>query len=405
MKAFILSLLISSMALAQSSIRLTVDSGDRARADAPITVELPDAKLASPLHLVEIKADQRIPVPAQLDPSTPPRLSFILSGQTPANTKRIFEVVPGLLAAEQGVEAAKDDRILDIRIGQSTVLRYNHAIVDPPAGQSPLFKRSGFIHPLNSPGGTTLTEIHPADHIHHLGAWNAWVMTEFEGQKVDFWNIKDGTGTVRFSKFDAVTSGPVFGGFKAALEHVNLNAPGGEKVALNELLDVRVWNVGGPKKGGWIIDWTSTQTCASASPLIMPKYRYGGFGFRATAAWKGSASELLTSEGKTRTNSHGTRSRWCLIQGTTEAAPAGIVFMSHPQNHEHPEPMRTWPEANNHQFFNYCPIQQNDWKLEPGKTYTFRYRMYAYDGKASKDEAERVWQDFGNPPKVTLEPR
>ena len=402
MKAIILSLLMTTMAFAQAPIRLTVDSADRDRTDVPVSVDLPGAKLSSPLHLVETKGDQRFAIPAQLEPSTPPRLHFILTGQTPANTKRTFELASGPAATEWGVEATKDDRILDIRVGQNSVLRYNHAIVDPPAGQSPLFRRGGFIHPLQSPSGVVLTEIHPADHIHHLGVWNAWTLTEFEGRKVDFWNIKDAQGTVRFKQFDAVTSGPVFGGFKAMLEHVNLKAPGGEKVALNELLDVRVWNVGGPKKGGWIIDWTSTQTCASNSPLMLPKYRYGGFGFRATSAWKGDASELLTSEGKVRTNSHGTRSRWCFIQGTTDAAPAGILFMSHPQNHDHPEPMRTWPEANNHQFFNYCPIQENDWKLEPGKTYTFRYRMYAYDGKTSKEDAERIWQDFGNPPKVTL---
>jgi hypothetical protein len=92
MKAIILSLLMTTTAFAQAPIRLTVDSADRDRSDAPVSVDLPGAKLSSPLHLVETKGDQRIAIPAQLEPSTPPRLHFILTGQTPANTKRTFEL-------------------------------------------------------------------------------------------------------------------------------------------------------------------------------------------------------------------------------------------------------------------------------------------------------------------------
>jgi hypothetical protein len=403
MKALLFSLLLCCTAMAQAPIRLIVDAGDRARTDALVSVEIPDLRLPSPLHLVEVTAGQRIALPAQVEQSAPPRLHFVLAGQTPANTRRSFEIVAGPLVVEWGVQAVKAERTLDIRVGQRPVLSYHHAIMEPPAGQNPLFRRSGFIHPLNSPAGVVLTTIHPADHIHHMGIWNAWTMTEFEGRKVDFWNLREGQGTVRFTRFESTTSGPVFGGFRAHLEHVNLNAPGGEKVALNELLDVRVWNVGGPDKGGWLVDWTSTQTCATDSPLVLPQYRYGGFAFRGTEHWKGDASELLTSEGRTRRDSHATRSRWCLIQGATAAAPAGIILMSHPENREHPEPMRTWPEASNHQFFNYCPIQQKAWKLEPGNNYTFRYRLYAFDGRTAADQAERIWHDFGNPPKVTVQ--
>jgi len=206
---------------------------------------------------------------------------------------------------------------------------------------------------------------------------------------------------VRFVEFASKTGGPVFGGFRAIHEHVDLTAPEGEKVALDETWDVRVYNVGGSQKGHWLLDFISTQSCASSSPFYLLKHRYGGLGFRATSEWKESNSDYLTSEGRTRKDGHGTRSRWCNVFGQTAKGPAGIVFMSHPQNHEHPEPMRIWPKRN--VFFNYCPIQKADWTLEPGRDYVFRYRLYVYAGTITSEAAERLWQDFGHPPKIRLE--
>ena len=298
------------------------------------------------------------------------------------------------------VAVTETDSFLDIEAGPNKILRYNHAIVPPPPGADKNYGRSAFIHPLWSPGGAVLTNIHPSDHIHHMGLWMPWANTEFEGRSVDFWNLKKAQGTVRFVEFASKTSGPVFGGFRAIQEHVDLSGPGGAKPALNEAWDVRVYNVGGPGKGYWLLDFTSTQSCASSSPLHLLKYRYGGLGFRATGEWKEDNSNYLTSEGRTRKDGHGTRSRWCDVFGPTATGPAGVLFMSHPENHEHPEPMRIWPTGD--VFFNYCPIQKADWTLEPGKHYLLKYRLCVHDGKMTCEAAERFWQDFGNPPTVKV---
>ncbi len=179
-----------------------------------------------------------------------------------------------------------------------------------------------------------------------------------------------------------------------------MTVPGGEKVALNEELDVRVWNVGRVNEC-WLLDYTSKQRCASSSSLHLLKHRYGGLGFRATRQWNESNSDYLTSEGKTRKDGHGTRARWCNIFGTTEKGPAGVLFMSHPENHEHPEPMRIWPQGD--VFFNFCPVQKANWTLEPGNNYVLRYRLYVYNGTITVEKAESLWQNFANPPKVKLE--
>lgn len=383
---------------------ITVDAGGADRIDTPVWIGLDalggvDADRG--VRLTEITADGRRRVPAQVD-ATAGRLCWILEGKTPAGTKRTYEASAGRARGRGpgGVEIVQDDKVLDVQVGGTKVVRFNHAIVPPPAGQDPLFERGAFIHPLWSPAGAVLTNIHPADHIHHMGLWMPWTTTRFEGRGVDFWNLKSGQGTVRFVKFAGTTQGPVFGGFRSIQEHVDLKAPGGAKVALNEEWDVRVWNTGGADRGFWVVDFVSTQECASASPLELPAYRYGGFGFRATAEWKQGVADYLTSEGKSRKDGHGTRARWCIAYGPTSKGDTGIVFMSHPSNHEYPEPMRLWPSGDI--FFNWCPVQEKDWVLEPGKKYVFNYRMYVYDGKMTAEQAERCWQDFGNPPVVSV---
>ncbi|WP_317236014.1 DUF6807 family protein [Niabella hibiscisoli] len=58
------------------------------------------------------------------------------------------------------------------------------------------------------------------DHYHHWGLWNPWTHVRFENEVVDFWNLKDRKGTVRFSGFNAIEAGAVYSGFSALHEHI-----------------------------------------------------------------------------------------------------------------------------------------------------------------------------------------
>ena len=92
--------------------------------------------------------------------------------------------------------------------------------------------------------------------------------------------------------------------------------------------------------------------------------------------------------------------------GPTDQGPAGVLIMSHPSNHAHPEPQRIWPSNSNGGrgdiFFNYTPIQKADWTLKPGRDYVFRYRFYVYHKELSADKADALWADFAHPPKVKV---
>ncbi|UCG49861.1 MAG: DUF1080 domain-containing protein, partial [Phycisphaerales bacterium] len=213
------------------------------------------------------------------------------------------------------------------------------------------------------------------------------------------------------------------GGFQAEHDHVVFKTTGGrerrvegvtpsnsgqdardtgEKVVLKEVWDVRVYNVGGPDAGYWLWDVVSTQRCVADSPLLLEKYRYGGFGFRATADWKGETASYLTSTGKTRKDGHATRARWCDTSGVCDGKWKGVTFFSHPGNFRHPEAMRIWPEFEQEVFFNWAPVQTGDFEMKPGRDHVFRYRQFLHEGKVDVERSEQIWNDYAHPPKVEI---
>ncbi|SHK46287.1 DUF6807 family protein [Hymenobacter psychrotolerans] len=150
---------------------------------------------------------------------------------------------------------------------------------------------------------------------------------------------------------------------------------------------------------------TISLSCASASPVRLLRYRYGGLSWRATEKWNRDNSEILTSEGRSRKEADGSVARWCLAQGQLDQDSAGILLMSSPTNYNHPEPLRVWPETQNKRgdvFINFSPTKDRDWLLLPGQTYTLRYRLLVYAGRRTREQAESHWQHFGNPPRVSV---
>lgn len=397
--------------MAQDLAKITVSAGDTDRKDCPVSVVLDQLNYNQDLGaliLFEVSDSKEIRVPCQLETAHSARLWFILSGETPAGTSREF------VLRQQESEEGHDPIHLTKRHGQlrltkaeSPILDYQFLSVYPPEGIDPLFKRSGFIHPLWSPGGQELSRIQPPDHYHHYGIWGPWTKTHILGREVDFWNLAKGQGTVRFSGFLSEVEGPVFSGFKALQEHVDFGGRGADQIAMNEVLDVRAWNL--DDGNAWLVDYTTILNTPLDSGIMLDAYRYGGgIGYRATELWHKDNSTVLTSENKDRLSADGTKARWCIIEGesASEAGRSGILFMGHPSNREFPEPMRVWPaDANRGRgdvYFEFCPIRHNDWMLEKGKDYSLKYRLLVFDGSVTPEEAEKYWRGFATPPMVEV---
>ncbi|MCX2681097.1 PmoA family protein [Galbibacter sp. EGI 63066] len=296
---------------------------------------------------------------------------------------------------ETPVNLIKENGVLTIEINKKPLVSYHYGVKYPPKGVDSVYQRSGFIHPLKTIGGHTLTRIQPEDHYHHYGIWNPWTHVLFETDTLDFWNLAKKEGTVRFVNFKSISTDHDTATYQTMHEHVVLKN-GQEKTALNELQTVRVFQ---PEANYYIVDFKIDYSCATDEPFKILKYRYGGFGFRATEAWGKNNSKILSSEGKTRLNVDSTTAKWCMIQGELGNDYGGIIMMSHPNNYNHPEPLRVWPvsdEESGDVFVNYSPTKTKNWLLEPGKTYTLNYRLVVFDGTFSAERAEKLWSGYVN---------
>ena len=391
-----------------------VHAGEYERVNTPVFADLSGISLKAGtyvLQLVETTDGTPREVASQIESGAQDLLWWILDGKTPAKTVRLFELrgIPGEGVDNKSEIALQDTgEAVTVKIGGKNVLAYHYGITPAPEGADKLFARGGYIHPLWSPEGETLTRIQPPDHYHHYGIWNPWTKTEFQGREIDFWNLIKGEGTVEVKSVASRVKGEIFANITALHEHVDLKAPTseGSQVALNEQLDIRVWNTD-PENKVWLVDFTSTMNCATTSPLTIKEYRYEGFGFRATEKWDDQTATLLTSEGKNKADGNATRARWCDVRGPSVAGTSGILFMTHPGNYNFPEQLRIWPVGANkgkeNVFFNFNPTQDRDWVLEPGKNYKLKYRMMVYDGEVDVETAEIYWNDLAFPPRVTVE--
>lgn len=267
----------------------------------------------------------------------------------------------------------------------------------------PIYKRGGYLHPIYSPSGKVVTDDYPPNHIHHHGVWSAWTKTVFEDRKPDFWNMGEGKGTVEFVSLGEPKPwhGVVQAGFVSHHQHIDLTT-GDRKPVLNESWKVTTYATYGTKLH--IFDLISIQTCATASTLHLPKYHYGGLGFRGNWAWNGETkTSFLTSNGETdRIKGNETRGNWCHVGGEVDGEFTGVAILCHPDNFRAPQPMRLHPSE---PFFCFAPSQLGNWSIEPGKPYISRYRFIVMDGRPNKEELDALWQDYAKPLQVTVSAR
>jgi len=336
------------------------------------------------------------------------RIWWILDGTTKAGNKREFFLYEnGNSNHENIITADVTSNDIILLKNNREILHYQTSAIFPPVGVDTIYKRSGFIHPLISPGGNVLTRIYPPDHYHHFGIWNPWTRVKIGDHITDFWNLAERQGTVMFSGINSVEIGPVYGGFSVKQDHIDFLGNSSHQLALNEIWDVRAWNAEPlPNLNSYLVDLTTFLSVAGDDSIIFQDYRYGGgIGIRASEEWNRNNSYVLTSEGKTREDADGTKARWVDINGQFKnKGQSGIVFFSYPKNREHPEPMRVWPiDANDGRgdmFFEFCPVRNVQWVLDTGKAYRLKYRMLVYDGNIDAGTADRLWNDFAYPPEV-----
>jgi hypothetical protein len=395
---------------AQQLVKFSVKTSED-RIDTPVSLSLDELNYNTDkgnLVLYEITSTGEKAIPSQLETGYSARLWFVLKGVSVKNTEKQFvlKLEEKSPVDQSKIAIKKDYRDMSLMLNEKPILKYRFAVTYPPEKIDPIFKRSGFIHPLYSPEGEVLTRIQAPDHYHHYGIWGPWTHTHIGDRQVDFWNLGEGQGTVKFAGFLTEDEGAIYSGFEALQQHIDFGAKGEDQVAMNEILDVRAWNIG---EGVWMVDYTTSINSPLKNGILLDAYRYGGgIGFRATEKWQKDNCTVLTSDNKTRIDADGSFAKWCIVEGesATKEGRSGILFMSHPSNRMHPEPMRVWPlDANagrGDMYFEFVPIRHEEWKLEPKQNYTLKYRMIIFDGKIDAKTAEMHWNSFAANPQIEM---
>ena len=382
------------LSVSAQAIEFEVAAGPQDRVAVPVLFELPKPLIKAPgLVLTETESGSIVPI--QRLPGKPPRIAWILR-DLPAGKTRSYhlEKIEKPSPVDSTVTCTDDGTRLTLAVDGKPVVTYNHGLLPAPDGIDPVFAKNGHIHPMQTPSGRLVTDDFPPDHAHQHGIFFAWVNTTFEGRPVDFWNQAKKLGSVEHVKILETVSGPVFGQFKVKLRHSDLTAPDGPKPVLEEIWTIRVYNVPDP----FLVDLKSEQRCVADTPLVINEYHYGGMGLRGAREWyEQDGSGFLTSTGKTRAGGNHTRARWVITHGRSEGQPAAVAVLGHPDNFRAPQYVRLHPTK---PYFCFAPMVMGAFEIAPGKPFVSQYRYATYDGKPDAALADRLWQDFAEPPAV-----
>ena len=383
------------LSCAKTEIELQAINKENYSSNAIASIELDKDLLNSPFRLIASTASEKVEIPYQknenkiLWKTLTPDASYFIEKQAPTT--------------HSAIKIAENEGQLEIYQNERKIIGYQMAIKGVPKGVSENYQRSGYLHPVNTLRGKRLTRIQPEDHYHHYGIWNPWTHTLFEGDTLDFWNLYKKQGTVRFAEMLKKNTGPVFSEFEVLHEHIVLKNDA-DKLALNEIQNIKVFPL---NQSQYLMDITIEYECATDEPFKIIQYRYGGFGWRTTEEWDNQNSRVLSSEGNTRKNADGSTARWCIVDGKLNDGHGGALMLSHPENYNHPEPLRVWPEdqyGRGDLFVNFATTKTTDWTFEPGKTYTLKYQLIVYDGKMEVASAEQAWNQFAKPLQYQLKP-
>ena len=385
-------------AASAESITLEVAAGEVDRENVPVRAELPPSLRECPFTPHLFQADGGGPIPVQFEQGKNPAVVWILRDKLAAGKVRQYRLTFTTEGPfKSGAVTAKDDgKRLTVNVGDKPVLVYNQAVVPSPDPKHPYYAKSGYIHPVYNPSGRPVTDDFNPDHAHQHGIMFAWRKTTFEGRETDGWDQKLGTGRVEHVKLEDFAGGPVFGSFTARLRQVDLKAPGGPKPVLDEIWQVRVYNL----TDRFLFDLESTQTCASNTPVVVEEMHYGGLMLRGHADWQEKKNfDYLTSQGKTKLDGNHTRPCWVDIHGSVDGKLTGVTILDHPGNFRFPQPVRLHPSM---PYFCFTPALLGAFTIEPGKPYVSRYRFCVHDGKLDPKATERIWHDYAHPAKVRI---
>jgi hypothetical protein len=291
----------------------------------------------------------------------------------------------------------------------------------------PTNQKKPVLYPIISDAGTTVTRGFPlqprpgerTDHPHHAGLWFNY--GDVDG--LDFWNNSDSIkanvrskyGTIVHRAIRGTHSGPGEGWLDVTEEWVtSTNVP---------LLKEDTHFIFRAKNGVRTIDRITSLTALDSTvhfndnkegvigmrvarqleqPSMTPE-KYTDASGKVTNVAKldtaGIHGWYTSSEGLQGDAVWGTRGRWAMLTGDVNGAPVTLAILDHPKNVGFP----TYWHARGYGLFAANPLGQKamsngketlNFKLDAGKTVTFRHQVIIMDKKATPAELEDYYNGF-----------
>ncbi len=292
------------------------------------------------------------------------------------------------------------DATIEIHGRGRLLLCYNKVSPKVPSGVDAVFERTGFLHPVCSPGGKTVTASFPFDHPHQQGIFSAWVKTKHNGQEIDFWNLKKRTGRVVHKRVVDVFSNAKATGFVVQLIH---------RSELTPPVDIlrETWRVTAvPTDGSFhCFDLHTKQEALTSDPLQIEKFHYGGLAVRGPVAWlrgnesaPGSeedkrqvASGLFNSLGSDRIKGNHEKPNWVTLWGGTQGTSVSITVLCGQASFRAPQSTRLHPTK---PYFCFCPAVDGKFEIAYQKPYQAHYRFLIRDSKPASEWVESQWRSY-----------
>lgn len=289
------------------------------------------------------------------------------------------------------VEIKQTDGFINVMSNDQVLLTYNTKAQLPHDTIPNYYKRSGFIHPITTLKGHLITDGYPTGHTHQHGVFSAWTKTSFRGDTIDFWNQHLENAMVRHKQVIDINEAQLR--FSVELEHV-ARAHGKPTVALTEQWDIEVKHRG----SYFIIDWTSTQRCATQDPVNPEKYTYGGFAFRGAKEWNDRFTEnatwqFMTDESLDKIEANHSQPGWASMFGKVNGSAVGVALIPHKSNFRYPQHIRVHPTM---PYYCFYPAVNQRFSIEPGEEYRTKHRLVVFDGELDAGLVEREKEMYLN---------
>jgi hypothetical protein len=270
-----------------------------------------------------------------------------------------------------------------------------------------------YYWPLMGPGEVPVTRAWPMedlptedhDHPHHRSMW----FSHGKVNGIDFWSEaashgarkpKQPIGKIVHDKVVETRSGAREGSFTTAQNWV---APDGS-VPLTSTQTLRVFQGAENVRE---CEFATTLT-AGEKDVIFGDTKEGTFGIRIAESMRlrgrkdgPSEGHILSSEGAKDDKVWGTRAKWVAMYGPLGKQTMTIAIMDHPSNPRHPT---RW-HARDYGLFAANPFCERemdsskaegagDFKLEAGKSVTFRYRIVIHTDAPVPDQLNERFAEF-----------